>query len=156
MNITIVTLMLTGLLSASPLYVQAAEKTTEDATIPPSALPGLNQPESNEEKADKKGEEAAGSNAGADAHSREFSEEAFRLAGEPKELVIVPNAGHVDLYDRVDVEVVMNDPASISRVDTPLWDALAVALMAAAAVLFIFYALWFKEQNYVREEEATA
>jgi len=39
--------------------------------------------------------------AGENAHSREFSEEAFRLAGEPKELVIVPNAGHVDLYDRV-------------------------------------------------------
>lgn len=37
------------------------------------------------------------------AHSREFSEEAFRLAGEPKELVIVPNAGHVDLYDRVNL-----------------------------------------------------
>src|SRR5690349_3861714 len=32
---------------------------------------------------------------GAEAHSREFSEEAYRLAGEPKELVIVPNAGHV-------------------------------------------------------------
>ena len=41
--------------------------------------------------------------AGADAHSREFSEEAFRLAGQPKELVIVPNAGHVDLYDRVEL-----------------------------------------------------
>jgi fermentation-respiration switch protein FrsA (DUF1100 family) len=39
--------------------------------------------------------------AGEDAHSREFSEEAYRLAGEPKELVIVPDAGHVDLYDRV-------------------------------------------------------
>jgi len=41
--------------------------------------------------------------AGENAHSREFSEEAYRLAGEPKELVIVPNAGHVDLYDRVDL-----------------------------------------------------
>ena len=30
-----------------------------------------------------------------------------------------------DLYDRVEVEVVMNDPASISRSDTPLWDSLA-------------------------------
>ena len=30
-----------------------------------------------------------------------------------------------DLYDRVDVEIVMNDPASISRTDTPLWDSLA-------------------------------
>lgn len=35
------------------------------------------------------------------AHSKEFSEEAYKLAGEPKELVIVPGAGHVDLYDRV-------------------------------------------------------
>lgn len=41
--------------------------------------------------------------AGADAHSREFSEEAYKLAGQPKELVIIPGAGHVDLYDRVDL-----------------------------------------------------
>lgn len=38
---------------------------------------------------------------GENAHSREFSEDAYRLAGEPKELYIVPGAGHVDLYDRV-------------------------------------------------------
>lgn len=38
---------------------------------------------------------------GESAHSREFSEDAFRIAGEPKELYIVPGAGHVDLYDRV-------------------------------------------------------
>jgi uncharacterized protein len=37
------------------------------------------------------------------AHSREFSEDAYRLAGEPKELVVVPNAGHVDLYDRAEL-----------------------------------------------------
>ena len=37
---------------------------------------------------------------GEDAHSIEFSQEAYRLAAEPKELVIVPGAGHVDLYDR--------------------------------------------------------
>lgn len=37
------------------------------------------------------------------AHSREFSEEAYKLAGQPKELVIVPNAGHVDLYDKTDL-----------------------------------------------------
>jgi acetylornithine deacetylase/succinyl-diaminopimelate desuccinylase-like protein len=30
-----------------------------------------------------------------------------------------------DLYDRVEIDVVMNDPASISRTDTPLWDALS-------------------------------
>jgi hypothetical protein len=37
------------------------------------------------------------------AHSREFSEDAYRLAAEPKELYIVPGAGHVDLYDRVNL-----------------------------------------------------
>ena len=37
------------------------------------------------------------------AHSKEFSEDAFRLAAEPKELFIVPGAGHVDLYDRVNL-----------------------------------------------------
>ena len=37
----------------------------------------------------------------ANAHSREFSEEAYKLAAEPKELYIVPGAGHVDLYDRL-------------------------------------------------------
>lgn len=41
--------------------------------------------------------------AGEQAHSREFSEEAYQLAAEPKQLVIIPGAGHVDLYDRVDV-----------------------------------------------------
>jgi fermentation-respiration switch protein FrsA (DUF1100 family) len=41
--------------------------------------------------------------AGDQAHSREFSEEAYRLAAEPKELVWVAGAGHVDLYDRVDL-----------------------------------------------------
>ena len=38
--------------------------------------------------------------AGENAHSREFSEDAFRRAAEPKELYVVPGAGHVDLYDR--------------------------------------------------------
>lgn len=38
---------------------------------------------------------------GANAHSREFSEDAYQLAAEPKELYIVPGAGHVDLYDRL-------------------------------------------------------
>ena len=40
---------------------------------------------------------------GDEAHSREFSEDAYKRAGQPKELVIVPNAGHVDLYDKTDV-----------------------------------------------------
>jgi uncharacterized protein len=38
---------------------------------------------------------------GTDAHSREFSEDAYKRAAEPKELHWVPGAGHVDLYDRV-------------------------------------------------------
>ncbi len=38
---------------------------------------------------------------GENAHSREFSEDAYQRAAEPKELYIVPGAGHVDLYDRV-------------------------------------------------------
>ena len=40
---------------------------------------------------------------GANAHSREFSEDAYQRAAEPKELLIIPNAGHVDLYDRVNL-----------------------------------------------------
>jgi len=38
---------------------------------------------------------------GDQAHSREFSEDAYKRAAEPKEIVRVPGAGHVDLYDRV-------------------------------------------------------
>jgi fermentation-respiration switch protein FrsA (DUF1100 family) len=38
---------------------------------------------------------------GDQAHSREFSEDAYKRAAKPKELVIIPGAGHVDLYDRV-------------------------------------------------------
>lgn len=41
--------------------------------------------------------------AGENAHSIEFSEDAYRRAAEPKELLIVPGAGHVDLYDRVNL-----------------------------------------------------
>jgi fermentation-respiration switch protein FrsA (DUF1100 family) len=40
---------------------------------------------------------------GDQAHSKEFSEEAYRLAGQPKELYWVKGAGHVDLYDRTDL-----------------------------------------------------
>jgi fermentation-respiration switch protein FrsA (DUF1100 family) len=38
---------------------------------------------------------------GTEAHSREFSEDAYKRAAEPKELYWVRGAGHVDLYDRV-------------------------------------------------------
>lgn len=39
---------------------------------------------------------------GEKAHSRYFSETAYAAAASPKELVIVPGASHVDLYDQVD------------------------------------------------------
>jgi fermentation-respiration switch protein FrsA (DUF1100 family) len=41
--------------------------------------------------------------AGDQAHSKEFSEDAYKRAAEPKELVWIAGAGHVDLYDRVDL-----------------------------------------------------
>ncbi|UCJ16230.1 alpha/beta hydrolase [Pseudomonas sp. MM211] len=40
--------------------------------------------------------------AGEHAHSRYFSEDAFKAAAQPKELLIVKDANHVDLYDRLD------------------------------------------------------
>lgn len=40
---------------------------------------------------------------GENAHSRYFSETAYKNAAEPKELVIVPKAVHTDLYDKIDV-----------------------------------------------------
>jgi fermentation-respiration switch protein FrsA (DUF1100 family) len=41
--------------------------------------------------------------AGENAHSRYFSEDAYKAAAEPKELIIIPKAVHVDLYDKVDI-----------------------------------------------------
>lgn len=40
--------------------------------------------------------------AGEKAHSRYYSEDVYKAASEPKELMIIPNADHVDLYDRLD------------------------------------------------------
>lgn len=40
--------------------------------------------------------------AGENAHSRAFSETVYQNASEPKELHIVPNANHIDLYDDVE------------------------------------------------------
>lgn len=39
---------------------------------------------------------------GEKAHSRYFSETAYAAAAEPKELMIIPGAVHVDLYDKMD------------------------------------------------------
>ncbi len=41
--------------------------------------------------------------AGENAHSRYFSEDIYKNASGPKELMIIPNAVHVDLYDKVDI-----------------------------------------------------
>ncbi|WP_343747542.1 alpha/beta hydrolase [Fluviicola sp.] len=41
--------------------------------------------------------------AGENAHSRYFSEDAYKAAAEPKELMIIPGGVHVDLYDKVDI-----------------------------------------------------
>ena len=40
--------------------------------------------------------------AGENAHSRYYAEDAYAAAQEPKELLIVPEADHVDLYDQKD------------------------------------------------------
>ncbi len=39
---------------------------------------------------------------GENAHSRYFSEDAYKAAAQPKEIVIVKGANHVDLYDQLD------------------------------------------------------
>lgn len=41
--------------------------------------------------------------AGENAHSRYFSEDAYAAAAESKELMIIEDADHVDLYDQTDV-----------------------------------------------------
>lgn len=40
---------------------------------------------------------------GEKAHSRYFSETAYKAAEDPKELMLIPNANHTDLYDQMDV-----------------------------------------------------
>ena len=40
---------------------------------------------------------------GDQAHSREFSEDAYKRAAQPKELYYIKGAGHVDLYDKTDL-----------------------------------------------------
>jgi fermentation-respiration switch protein FrsA (DUF1100 family) len=37
------------------------------------------------------------------AHSIEFIKDAYKLAAVPKELYVIANAGHVDLYDKTDL-----------------------------------------------------
>lgn len=41
--------------------------------------------------------------AGDKAHSLYFSQDAYKAAGEPKELLIIKDAIHTDLYDRMEI-----------------------------------------------------
>lgn len=71
MNRKIAAITLTGLLAACPLFASAVGQTADESAAPPTALPGVNQAgkaQSNADKADKKGEEASGSNSGAESH----------------------------------------------------------------------------------------
>jgi len=58
-----------------------------------------------------------------------------------------------DLADHVDVEIILNDPASISRTDTPLWDALqrAVSVPFPGATLSPQFTVGFNDARVFRE-----
>ncbi len=58
-----------------------------------------------------------------------------------------------ELFERIDVEVLMDDPASMSRVDTPLWDALqrAVAVPFPDARLNPQFIVGFTDSRIFRE-----
>ena len=47
--------------------------------------------------------------AGSEAHSRYFSEDAYKAAQEPKELLIIDDAAHTDLYDGGDKDFIPFD-----------------------------------------------
>lgn len=63
-----------------------------------------------------------------------------------------------DLYDDVEVTVLLDDPASISRSDTPLWDAMqkAVSVPFPGARLNPSFAVGFTDSRVFRELGATA
>ncbi len=63
-----------------------------------------------------------------------------------------------DLFERVEVEVLMDDPASTSRVDTPLWDALerAVGVPFPEARLNPQFIVGFTDARVFRELGAVA
>ena len=74
MNRKIAALTFAGLLAVCAFPTLAAGQSTAGSTVPPTAIPGVNQgggSESREDKADTKGEEASGSNSGADAKATE-------------------------------------------------------------------------------------
>jgi acetylornithine deacetylase/succinyl-diaminopimelate desuccinylase-like protein len=63
-----------------------------------------------------------------------------------------------DLADHVEVEVLMDDPASISRVDTPLWDSMqrAVAMPFPETELSAGFGVGFTDARVHRELGAIA
>ena len=63
-----------------------------------------------------------------------------------------------DLYEQVDVEIVLNDPATISRTGTPLWDSIAhaVAQPFPSARLSAQLAVGFTDSRIYREMGAVA
>jgi acetylornithine deacetylase/succinyl-diaminopimelate desuccinylase-like protein len=63
-----------------------------------------------------------------------------------------------DLYDDVTVTVLINDPASISRAETPLWDALqtAVSIPFPGSRLSPTFCVGFTDARVFRELGATA
>ena len=79
---------------------------------------------------------------GEKAHSRYFSETAYAAAAEPKELMIIQGANHVDLYDRVDVipfdaiaALLRQEPEGPGMTDTSTYLAHAWAARRARAPL---------------------
>jgi hypothetical protein len=85
MNNKMTVIGLAGLISICPLFALAVEKTS-GSSVPPTAIPGVNQggSESKEEKANKKGEEASGSNSGAEAHETQKDAEGSSDSGDMK------------------------------------------------------------------------
>ena len=81
------------------------------------------------------------------------------LPGEgPDEVDAHLRAALGDLADHVEVEIIMNDPASTSRVATPLWDALARAVNVPfpTARLTPQFAVGFTDARIYREMGAVA
>lgn len=67
MNKKIAAITLAGWLSSNPFFAIADDTAATEKATTPTVLPG-GKAASNEEKADKKGEEASGSNSGAESH----------------------------------------------------------------------------------------
>jgi hypothetical protein len=73
-NRKMLALMAAALLSTASSFALVTGKAMAGSAVPPAAIPGINQPRGDEpkdEKADKKGEEASGSNSGAESHEME-------------------------------------------------------------------------------------